>query len=232
MRDPEKMSIDPEGALDSPRNSLTAVLSALAAMIGGLALVAPSFAIASVAAVLLGLAVLVFARKWELSQLSVRLARFSVYFSMFCGMAGMTRYWMQERQFENQATAVAQKYLQALAAGDRTTAIGMVGLPPLVEDAAIDEAKMSREQSAVRSFLNDPNIKAVIDRGSRARWLPHGIRSKHRTGRLLEVEVSFVDASEVNPKPVVVDVKVQFPDKESPEQKRFWVVEQVRPVTY
>jgi hypothetical protein len=48
----------------------------------------------------------------------------------------------------------------------------------------------------------------------------------------LEVEVSFVDASEVNPKPVIVDVKVQFPDKESPEPKRFWVVEQVRPVAY
>lgn len=221
------MSLDPEGVIDAPRNSVLAIFASLIGLVGLLGVIAPSFTVAAFTAIGLGLFVALMARRWELSSLSKTLAGLGVYLGLFGAVGGMALATRKENLLNRQAIDVAKQYIEALASGNRGEAIRLTGLPPAVEDPSVDERALSREQAGVRKFLNDPVVKAVVERGSQAKWRPTKIVSKHRTGTVLELDVGFVDESLANAKPYLVSLKLTPPAKYAADQRRVWYVDRI-----
>lgn len=223
-----EMSVDQEGVTDLPVNSGLAFLALFLAIVGLLAIIAPSFAAVCVAAVLLGLVVLLFSRSWELNALSINVARLSIYLGLFSGFCGGAFHFYRESLLDRQAIKIASQYLQALSNGDRNLAIAMNGLPKVVEDEA-EAGSLSPEQKAVRNFLNDPVIKDVMEKGLQAKWSPKGIVNKYRQRNLVEFGVRFVDESSSDPFCMVVDVRTLIPYSIALDQKRQWSVDKIHP---
>jgi hypothetical protein len=222
-----KMTIDQEGVTDQSANSGLAFASFFLALIGLLAIVAPSFALVCLVAALLGLFVLLFAKSWDLSSLSINLAKLSIYMGFFSGLAGTAYYLHRENLLDSQAMKIAHQYVQALANGDRNLAIAMNGLPRVVNDGDSSEISLSPEQTAVRNFLNDPTIRMVLEQGLESKWKPNGIRSKNRIGNSIEFEVRLFDESTTNPRPMIVEVRTTLPGTYDSEKKRKWAVDRM-----
>jgi uncharacterized membrane protein YdcZ (DUF606 family) len=221
------MSTDPEGVEDSPRHSVLAVLAAVAALIGLLSIVAPTFSVLSGGAAILGLLVLAFSSRWELSSASKRIAKFAFLVGLFGLAAGITAITRQRSLHDRQAILVATQYVEALVAGNRGEAIRLTGLPPAVEDPTMTENQMSREQLAVRKMLNDPVIVSIIENGSNSKFRPTGIKSRFRNGATIDYEVGFVDESYANPKPYVVSLKLTNAYKYESDRRRQWYVDRI-----
>jgi hypothetical protein len=223
----QQISVDLDGVADVPQNSLFAALAGLFGILGLLAIVAPFFSVFCLAAIICGGIVLVFAKQWDLSKLSVVTASLSIVVSLFCGLAGLTYQATRDAIMNQKATEVATNYMLALAKGDRTTAIRMVGLPPMVDDSELDGNEISREQKAVRNFLADHAIQEVIKLGDTADWKSTGLQAKERTGIVVEWAIRFIDKNSINPRPYVVAVKMIPPTKNSAESRNQWFVESI-----
>ncbi len=222
-----EISVDPDGIADVPRNSVFAGAAGAFGILGLFAIVAPAFSVFCMASVLCALIVLAFARRWDLSRLSVLTASFCVLVGLFCGLAGIVYQVSRDWIVHEKAAEVATNYMFALAAGDRDTAIKMVGLPPMVEDSDLDGKKTSREQKAVRNFLADPAIQEVIKLGKQASWKSTGLKSKYREGTVIEMAIGFVNENSTNPRPIIVTVKMIPPTKYSAESRNQWFVESI-----
>ncbi len=227
MDSPGRMTIDQEGVTDQPANSGLAFAAFFLAIIGLFAIVAPSFAAVCLTAVLLGLVVLIFAKPWGLSSLSINLAKMGIFMGLFSGLAGTAFYLHRENLLDRQATKIADQYIQALANGDRSLAIAMNGLPKIVNDGETDDNLISPEQKAVRNFLNDPMIRTILEQGLESKWKSIGIRSKERNRNYIEFQVQFVDESTANPQSMLVDVKTTLPGESDSDKKRKWVVDRM-----
>ena len=166
-------------------------------------------------------------RRWELAPLSIRVASLCVYLGLFCGLAGMAYHTTRDRIVIHKATEVATTYIQALAQGDRTTAIRMAGLPPMVTDSELGSETASREQRAVRNFLADPAVQEVLKLGEQASWESIGLRSRYRTGIVTDFSIGFIDKQSINPRPIVVTVRMVPPTKNSVETRNQWLIESI-----
>lgn len=220
----KEMTGDLEGITDAPRNSLFAGAAVLFGILGLFAIVEPVFSLFSLASIASGLLVLVFAKTWDLSRLSIHVALGAIFIGLFCGLAGIIYKTTRDGIIHQKAVEVASMYLQALADGDRTLAIKMVGLPQVVEDSEAAGPKASREQKAVRGFLADTTIQEVLQLGNEASWKSTGIRGKVRDGIVIEMSVGFVDEKATNTRPIVVTVKMVPPTKYSVETRNQWLV--------
>ncbi len=223
----QEISVDLDGVADAPQNSFFAGLAAMLGILGLLAIVAPIFTAFSLASIVCGGLVLVFAKRWDLSRLSVLTASLSIVVSLFCGLAGVTYQATQNAILNQKAMEVATNYMLALAKGDRATAIKMVGLPPMVDDTELEGKEVSREQKAVRNFLADPAIQEVIKLGDGASWKSTGVLAKMRTGIVVELAIRFIDEKSINPRPYIVAVKMLPPTKNSVESRNQWFVESI-----
>jgi hypothetical protein len=221
------ISVDPDGVTDAPRNSVLAAIAGLLGILGLFAIVAPVFSFVCLASVLCGLVVLVFARRWDLSPFSIRIASLAVFAGLFSGLAGFGYQATRDTIFNRKAVEVATNYMLALAKGDRATAIKMAGLPQLVEDSELDGQKTSREQKAVRNFLADPAIQEIIKLGEQASWKTTGIQARYRSGIVFEYSIGFIDANSTNPRPYIVVVKMMPPSKHTVETRNQWYVESI-----
>ncbi len=222
-----EMTIDPDAVADSAQNSIFAGAAGVLGIAGVFSIVEPFFAIFCLISIVCGLIVLFFARKGEIARVSVQVATASIFVGLFCGLAGVTYQTSNNWRINHMAEEVASRYMQALADGDRALAIKMVGLPQLVEDSESGTAQTSREQKAVRSFLADPAIQAVLNFGNSASWKSTGIQSTAREGLVTEIAVSFIDSNMTNPRPVVVTVKRMPPTKYTVETRNQWMVESI-----
>ncbi len=221
------ISVDLDGVSDAPRNSILAFIAGFFGVFGLFAIVEPVLAVFCLASIFCAGLVLLFAKRWDLSQLSVRFASICIYTSLFCGLAGLAYQTTRHSIMHRKAIEVATNYMLALAKGDRATAIKMTGLPPMVDDSELDGNKTSREQKAVRNFLADPAIKEVIQLGEKAAWKSTGVRSQNRSGIEFELSIGFVDENSTNPRPYIVDVKMTPPTKYSVESRNQWYVESI-----
>jgi hypothetical protein len=223
----QHISVDLDGVTDVPQNSILAGLAGLFGILGLLAIVAPLFSGFCLVSILCGGLVLAFAKRWDLSRLSILVASVSILASLFCGLAGLTYQATRDAIVNQKAIEVATNYMLALAKGDRTTAIKMVGLPPMVEDSELGGKEASREQKAVRNFLADPAIQDIIKLGDKASWKSTGIQAKERAGIVLEIAIRFIDEHSTNPRPYIVAVKMVPPTKNSVESRNQWFIESI-----
>ena len=218
-----EMSIDPEGVADVDRNSFLAITAGFLAAIGLLSVIEPALLFLSAIAVILGLAVVVFAKRWQITRLSRGVAAVAVIGGAFSLGAGLTQraYW--NSYHASKAISLAESYMDALARGDRDLAIKLVGLSQMVADAGPDN-EMSREQKAVRLFLADDLIQEVIKRGGLAQWKSTGVLSSEKVGDVVESKIGFIDRTIVNQVPLVISIKMLPPQKYSPDTTTRWVV--------
>ncbi len=222
-----QISVDLDGVADAPKNSILAAIAGLFGILGLFAIVAPTFAVFCLASIVCGGLVLVFAKRWDLSRLSVRVASLCIFVGLFCGLAGFAYQITRDSIIHQKAIEVTANYMLALAKGDRATAIKMAGLPQMVDDSELDGKGASREQKAVRNFLADPAIQEVIKLGEKASWKSTGIQAKHRSGIILEITVGFIDENSTNPPPYLVMVKMMPPTKNSVELRNQWYVNSI-----
>jgi hypothetical protein len=221
------MSVDPEGVADSPRMSMAAIFSALLGCLGSVSAIEPTFGYVSAAAILLALVPLILARRIEFSKSALGLAVLGLCLGQFGVLASVALVWHRDTLINQKAISVASVYLKALANGDRNTAIQMTGLPPMVEEESKDPKAFSREQQAVRNFLDDPNIRFVIERGNNALWHAENVGTKYRDGSALDMNVRFVDTNMANAQPILVGLRLERPSSESPDKVRRWYVQHV-----
>ena len=222
-----QISIDQDGVADAPRNSFLSFVAVAFGILGLFALVEPFFSFFCLTSVFFGLLVIGFAKRWDLSRLSVVAASLCVFIGLFVGLAGAAYYTTSNAIIEAKATEVATNYMLALAKGDRSTAIKMTGLPPMVDDSELDSEKTSREQKAVRTFLADPAIREVIKLGDEASWKSTGLKAKYRNGIVLEFTIGFVDEKSTNPRPILVTVKMIPPTEPTAESRNQWLIESI-----
>ncbi len=218
------ISVDPDSVSDAPRNSILALFAVLLGVLGLFAIVEPLFSVFCLASIVFGGLVLVFAKRWDLSKLSVLTASLCVFAGLFCGLAGFAYQTTRHSIIQRKAIEVATNYMLALANGDRATAIKMAGLPPMVDDSELDGNKTSREQKAVRNFLADPAIQEVIKLGEKASWKSTGLLAQYRSGIEVELSIGFIDENSINPRPYFVSVKMTPPTKHSAESRNQWFV--------
>jgi len=222
-----EMTVDPDGVADAPGNSIFAAAAGILGVLGLFSIIAPYFAVFSLASIVCGLIVLGLARKGDVARLSAGVAAACVFVGLFCGLAGVTYQMSHDWLVNHKAQEVASKYMMALADGDRALAIKMSGLPPMVEEADEGSGKSSREQKAVRSFLADPAIQAVLKLGKSAAWKSTGLISKTREGMVTEVSIGFIDENATNPRPFAVSVKRLPPTKYTVETRNQWLVDSI-----
>jgi len=218
-----EMSIDPEGVTDLNRNSFLAITAGFLAAIGLLSVIEPTLLFLSAIAIVLGLAVVVFAKRWQIAGFSRWVAAIAVVVGAFSLGAGLTQraYW--NSYHASKAISLAESYMDALARGDRNLAIKLVGLSQMVADAGPD-SEMSREQKAVRLFLADELIQEVIKRGNLAQWKSTGLITTETVGAVIESKVGFIDKTKANQVPLVISVKMLPPQKYSTDITTRWIV--------
>jgi len=196
----------------------------LLGVFGLFAIVEPLFLVFCLASIVCGGLVLVFAKRWDLSKVSVRFASLCILLGLFCGLAGFAYQTTRHSIIQQKAIEVAWNYMLALVNGDRATAIKMTGLPQMVDDSELDENKTSREQKAVRSFLADPAIQEVIKLGEKASWKSTGVQAQLRSGIEVELSIGFIDENSTNPRSYYVTVKMTPPTKHSVDSRNQWYV--------
>ncbi len=221
-----ELSVDPEGVVDLESNSVLAVLAGLLALVGLLSAIEPSLLVLSAAAMLLGLIVLVFAKRWQVASSSRVVAATAMVLASFSLGAGLTQRSFWNSYHESKAISLAESYMDALARGDRSLAIKLVGLPPMVQ-VEDQSAPLSREQEAVRAFLGDYVVQEVIQRGDKATWKTVGVLSSWVEEGIVHSKVGFIDANVTNQIPLVVEVKMQPPMKYAVDNKTRWIVSSI-----
>ena len=221
-----ELSVDPEGVVDLDSNSFLAIAAMLLAIVGLLSVIETSLWLVSAAAILLGLIVLVFAKRWQIASVSRKMAAIAIVLAAFSLGAGLTQrsYW--KSYHESKAISLAESYMDALARGDRNLAIQLVGLPQMVQQDDQSVA-LSREQEAVRGFLADINVQEVIQRGDKAAWKTTGVLASGIEEGFVESKVGFVDANITNQIPFVITVRMQPPAKYAVDNKTRWIVSSI-----
>jgi hypothetical protein len=221
-----ELSVDPEGVVDLDSNSILAVVAILLALVGLLSAIEPSLLVLSAAAMLLGIVVLVFAKRWQIANVSRKVAAAAVVLAAFSLGAGLTQRSFWNSYQESKAISLAESYMDALARGDRNLAIKLVGLPPMVQ-VEDQSTPLSREQEAVRAFLGDYIVQEVIQRGDKASWKATGVIASWMDSGIVQSQVGFIDSNVTNQIPLVVEVRMQPPVKYGVDNKTRWIVSSI-----
>lgn len=221
-----ELSVDPEGVVDLDSNSILAVVAILLALVGLLSAIEPSLLVLSAAAMLLGIVVLVFAKRWQIANVSRKVAAAAVVLAAFSLGAGLTQRSFWNSYQESKAISLAESYMDALARGDRNLAIKLVGLPPMVQ-VEDQSTPLSREQEAVRAFLGDYIVQEVIQRGDKASWKATGVIASWMDNGIVQSQVGFIDSNVTNQIPLVVEVRMQPPVKYGVDNKTRWIVSSI-----
>jgi hypothetical protein len=221
-----ELSVDPEGVVDLDSNSILAVVAILLALVGLLSAIEPSLLVLSAAAMLLGIVVLIFAKRWQIASVSRKVAAGAVVLAAFSLGAGLTQLFFWNSYQESKAISLAESYMDALARGDRNLAIKLVGLPPMVQ-VEDQSTPLSREQEAVRAFLGDYIVQEVIQRGDKASWKATGVIASWIDNGIVQSQVGFIDSNVTNQIPLVVEVRMQPPVKYGVDNKTRWIVSSI-----
>ena len=216
--------------VDSESFSAFALIGLLASLVGVLSIQYVHLMPLAILGTVLGMFVLMFAKKLSLSKLSKVLAFMAVAIGATCASWGVSRSFLHSNYELTQARTVAELYLNALSKGDLDSVYYLVGFQFEGERRPGDDAPETELQKAKKRLATDPSHVEIQKRRDPAKWTFVSLDGEAIGTAGYSYKLRYRDEGQTNPPTYFVFARKDVQERFATKKEIHWYVDTVEAV--
>lgn len=224
-----EISFSPESdeVVDSEAFSGFSLLGLIASVIGVLSIQYVHFMPLAIVGTVLGMFVLLFSKKYALSQLSRTFGFMAVFIGATCASWGVSRSFLHSNYELQQARKVAEMYLNALSKKDLDSVYYLVGFQFEGEQRPTDDAPETELQKAKKRLATDASHLEIQRRRDPAKWTFVSLDGESMGSVGYSYKLRYRDDGQTNPPTYFVYARKDVQERFATKKEIHWYVDTI-----